>query len=103
MSSEETKEPHAIAVADKNDEASNGAETGANQAGDGNVDSDKSASNVVPEDPDPVGEEDHEDPLVIDEAEERSDGADSDEKVIVTSNRIVILPPGRVVLRLDEL
>ena len=28
-----------------------------------------------------VDDEDHEDPLVIDEAEEKSDGADSDEKV----------------------
>jgi hypothetical protein len=27
------------------------------------------------------GEEDHEDPLVIDEAEDKSDGGDSDEKV----------------------
>jgi len=81
MSSEETKEPSPV-VGDKNDEASNEAETGANQDPDVNVDAESSSSNVVPEDAEPVGDEDHEDPLVIDEAEEKSDGGDSDEKVL---------------------
>ena len=41
-----------------------------------------STSNVVEvEDADNVADDEHEDPLVIDEAEEKSDGADSDEKV----------------------
>ena len=80
MSSEVTKEPAPV-VGDKNDEASNEAETGANQVSDVNLDADNSSSNVVPDDAENVDDEDHEDPLVIDEAEEKSDGADSDEKV----------------------
>ncbi len=39
--------------------------------------------NVVQDD-EGEGEDDHEDPLVIDEAEERSEGADSDEKVFIS-------------------
>ena len=46
MSSEETKEPAPV-VGDKNDEASNEAETGANQVSDVNLDADNSSSNVV--------------------------------------------------------
>ena len=49
MSSEETKEPAPV-VGDKNDEASNEAETGANQVSDVNLDADNSSSNVVPDD-----------------------------------------------------
>ncbi len=40
---------------------------------------------MVVQDDDGEGEDDHEDPLVIDEAEERSEGADSDEKVHLLS------------------
>lgn len=40
---------------------------------------------IVVQDDDAEGEDDHEDPLVIDEAEERSEGADSDEKVHLLS------------------
>ena len=41
---------------------------------------------LLVQDDDGEGEDDHEDPLVIDEAEERSEGADSDEKVQYYSN-----------------
>jgi hypothetical protein len=76
MSSEETKAP-AAASEDKKE-----AETGANKVTDVAVnDANNASSNVAADDVEIVADEEHEDPLVIDEAEEKSDGADSDEKV----------------------
>lgn len=72
MSSEETND--AVKVSEDKKEAE--AESGANESTSNAAEVD-GAENVV--------DDEHEDPLVIDEAEEKSDGADSDEKVYYLS------------------
>ena len=67
MSSEEKSDAARVSE----DKVETEAETGAND----------STSNAADADAENVADDEHEDPLVIDEAEEKSDGGDSDEKV----------------------